>query len=86
MSKPTILVGKSITLLLWILVALSAIGAVANPFRWMILGFGAIVLVAHLFEVAFLLVKHRERVRSFSDIVSVLVFGVFTLKLLLDGA
>ena len=85
MSKPVILFGKSITISLWVLVALSAIGQVADPFRWMILGFGAIVLVVHFLEVGFLLVKHRPRVRSFADILSVLVFGVFSLKPMLDG-
>ena len=85
MSKPIILFGKSITFLFWILFGLAAFGKLTDPFRWMTLGFGTIVLVAHLFEVGFLLLKHRERVRSFVDVVSVLVFGLFSLKPLLDG-
>ena len=84
MSQSVILFGKSITLFLWILIVFAAMGRIDDPFRWMLLGFGAIVLFAHVLEVSFLLLKHRDRVRSPADIVSVLIFGLFSLKPLLD--
>ena len=59
-------------------------GSDSDPFRVIILGFGGLVLAVHVLEVVYLLAKFKSRVRSSLDIVSVLVFGVFSLTPLIS--
>ena len=84
MNRTTILLGKMITVGLWGLVALAAVGRIAPPFQTVILGIGALVFLVHCFEVAYLFTRHAQRVTTpWKTIISVLVFGVFSLAPLL---
>ena len=86
MTRGTILVGKMVTLFLWGLVALAVAGRIAPPLQTAVMGFGALVLLVHLFEIAYLLVRHRHRMTApWRNVLSVLVFGVFSLTPLITG-
>ena len=80
MTRTTILLGKMITIGLWGLVVMAAIGRITPPFQTVILAIGLLVFLVHCFEVAYLFTRHRHRVTApWKATVGVLVYGVFSL-------
>ncbi|WP_271411318.1 DUF1145 domain-containing protein [Pseudomonas sp. Q1-7] len=72
-------VGKVIALLFWLVVIANLFSPFARPFGTLLNIAGALVILAHLFEIMLFNARLRDRPSPWGDRLQLLLFGVFHL-------